>query len=94
MRTEWEKVEADVDRVHRLYMRETRPDNGDDFNIIYSSGLLFEQYIKRVYGEEITADQRHRLCIMMDDILKEVKGQQMIDWKNSKVIPFKRLDKR
>ena len=94
MRTEWEKVEADVDRVHRLYMRETRPDNGDDFNIIYSSGLLFEQYIKRVYDAEISADQRHRLCIMMDDILKEIQGQQRIEWKNSKVIPFERWHRR
>lgn len=93
MRTEWNKIEADVDRLHRCYMRDCR-DNGDEFNIIFSTGQMFELYMKRVYGAELTADQRHSLCMMLQDLIQEVKTKQVIDWKNSKVIPFKRLDKR
>lgn len=93
MRTEWNNIEADVDRLHRCYMRDCR-DNGDEFNIIFSTGQMFELYMKRVYEAELTADQRHRLCMMLQDLIQEVKTKQVIDWKNSKVIPFKRLDKR
>lgn len=93
MITEWNKIEADVDRLHRCYMRDCR-DNGDEFNIIFSTGQMFELYMKRVYGAELTADQRHSLCMMLQDLIQEVKTKQVIDWKNSKVIPFKRLDKR
>lgn len=93
MRTEWNKVEADVDRLHRCYMRDCQ-DNGDEFNIIFSTGQMFELYLKRVYEAELTADQRHRMCMMLQDLIQEVKTKQVIDWKNSKVIDFQKFRNR
>ena len=92
MRNEWKEIEADVDRLHRRYMRECR-DIGDEFNIIFSTGQMFELYLKRVYQAEITADQRHRMCSMLQDLIQEVNTKQVIDWNQSKVIPIT-ADKR
>ena len=87
MTNEWKKIESDVDRLHRCYMRECH-DNGDEFNIIFSTGQMFELYMKRVYEAELTADQRHRMCMMLQDLIQEVQTKQVIDWKESKVIPI------
>ena len=75
-------------------MTNTARCNDTDFDVILKTGVLFEKLVSEVYGASISANQRHRLANLLYDLVQEAKGENFIDWKNSKVIDFQQFRNR